>query len=110
MQYQPNRKFDDVAHMNEMLIKYWNETVPPEATVIHHGDFAFASKNNIRKFRERLNGRIILILGNHDHYGEVVDIFGKENVRDVMFYTVEDQEIYSIHYPMASWKHAEEGS
>jgi calcineurin-like phosphoesterase family protein len=108
--YQPNRKFDDIEHMNEMLIKYWNETVPPEATVIHHGDFAFASKSNIRKYRERLNGRIIITMGNHDHYSELIDIFGRENIHSAMFYNVGDQEIYSGHYPMASWKNAEEGS
>ncbi len=35
------RPFSSAQEMNEMLIKYWNETVEPSDTVYHVGDFAF---------------------------------------------------------------------
>jgi calcineurin-like phosphoesterase family protein len=108
--YQPNRKYSDIDEMNEALIRNWNETVPEGATVIHHGDFAFASKAKIKEYRERLNGRIILILGNHDYYSEVVGAFGEDNIFDSKIYRVGSQLIHSCHFPMASWSDAEDGS
>ena len=108
LRYQANRKFDTVEDMNEALISNWNEVVPVGATVIHAGDFAFASKNRIREFRERLNGKIILLKGNHDHFKDVEGIF--EVVKSDLTFMVGDQKIHAMHYPMASWEDAEEGS
>jgi len=110
LEYQPNRKYADVDEMNEAIIRNWNALVPVAGVVVHHGDFAFASKAKIREYRERLNGRIILILGNHDHYSEVAEIFGRENVFDSKIYRVGSQLIHSCHFPMASWIDAEDGS
>lgn len=61
-----NRPFNSVEEMNEELIKRWNAVVGPEDTVIHCGDFIMGSINNIDKILPRLNGYIILIVGNHD--------------------------------------------
>jgi len=110
LRYQPNRKYSDINEMNEALIRNWNSIVPECATVIHHGDFAFASKTKIKEYRERLNGRIIITLGNHDHYSELVDAFGRENIFDSKVYRVGSQLIHSCHFPMASWIDAEDGS
>ena len=52
--------------MNEFMIKQWNDTVNDGDVVIHLGDFYLGSKPERIKFRERLNGTIILILGSHD--------------------------------------------
>lgn len=51
--------------MNEMLVKYWNETVKPEDMVYYLGDFSM-SFNTARQYVRHLNGRKILITGNHD--------------------------------------------
>jgi calcineurin-like phosphoesterase family protein len=110
LRYQPNRVYSDVNEMNEAIINNWNSLVPVDGVVIHHGDFAFASKSKIREYRNRLNGRIILILGNHDYYSEVVDAFGRENIFDSKIYRVGNRLIHSCHFPMASWKDAEDGS
>lgn len=48
---------------NEMLIDKWNNVVSANDTVFCLGDFAFG---NIHKFTSCLNGRKILLLGNHD--------------------------------------------
>lgn len=58
--------YDEVNYMNEDMIKRWNSVVDPDDIVYHLGDFAFGSKEVIRNIVSRLNGRIRLILGNHD--------------------------------------------
>ncbi len=61
-----NRPFDTVEQMNEMLIKYWNDTVGPEDTVYVLGDFSLAHRP-VETILPRLNGIKHLIAGNHDH-------------------------------------------
>jgi calcineurin-like phosphoesterase family protein len=61
-----NRPFSSVEEMDAEMIRRWNEVVTSSDTVIHLGDFAITGKDKTREYRSRLNGRIILILGNHD--------------------------------------------
>ena len=64
-----SRPFKDVNHMNQLLITRWNETVPENGHVYHLGDFAFHnSVEQLEALRSRLNGKITLILGNHDNF------------------------------------------
>ena len=66
-----NRPFDSVEDMNEFIIKQWNSVVSKDDTVYHLGDFALQSdKDVITDLVKRLNGNIILILGNHDRWGK----------------------------------------
>lgn len=61
------RPFTDVDHMNEMMVKYWNETVGPDDTVYYLGDFSLAHRA-VTVLLPRLNGEIHLkAAGNHDH-------------------------------------------
>lgn len=52
--------------MDEKLIEAWNAVVTPQDTVVHLGDFAFGNESQIHDIAKRLNGRIVLVLGNHD--------------------------------------------
>ncbi len=61
-----NRPFNTVEDMNEELIKRWNETVAPDDLVYHLGDFGLGRAELLSKVRHRLNGRVFLVLGNHD--------------------------------------------
>lgn len=61
-----NRPFKDVAEMNETLIRNWNETVPEDGIVFHLGDFCLGGSQYWNDILYRLNGKIYLILGNHD--------------------------------------------
>lgn len=66
-----NRPFKDRDEMNEALIQRWNEKVGNTDLVLHLGDFSFGNKSRIKNIVARLNGRIWLLLGNHDreqHY------------------------------------------
>jgi calcineurin-like phosphoesterase family protein len=58
-----NRPFKSIEHMNEVLIKKWNNKVKLTDTVFHLGDFSF---KGFTEFKQKLNGNIILIQGNHD--------------------------------------------
>ena len=62
-----NRPFRDADHMNEMLILNWNLAVREEDLVYVLGDFCLSRKlETISSLLKRLNGRKVLIMGNHD--------------------------------------------
>lgn len=61
------RGFDGrLGEMDETLIRRWNEVVDPEETVLHLGDFALGTRAETVPVADRLNGRILLMPGNHD--------------------------------------------
>ena len=61
------RPFRDVSHMDLSLIWNWNETVQNEDLVYVLGDFTLSRRTDIiSHLLQRLNGRKILVMGNHD--------------------------------------------
>jgi calcineurin-like phosphoesterase family protein len=52
-----------LAAHDQALVDNWNHIVSKQDRVIIVGDFAF---NNHRQYAQRLNGRKILVIGNHD--------------------------------------------
>lgn len=60
------RPFASVEEMNDTMIERWNVVVGPGDTVYHLGDFAMGPKALWRSYRERLNGRVVFVMGNHD--------------------------------------------
>lgn len=62
-----NRPFDTVEEMNEKLIQNWNDTVRDDDRVFFLGDFALGDKKKTIAWSQRLNGRKVMIYGNHDH-------------------------------------------
>lgn len=63
-----NRPFSSVEEMNRVLINNWNSVVSNDDIVWHLGDFAMGSKEEITNLVNQLNGRINLIMGNHDNH------------------------------------------
>ena len=62
-----NRPFRDVREMDTKLIELWNSTVAAEDIVYMLGDFTLSrNKGIITNLVSKLNGRKILIMGNHD--------------------------------------------
>lgn len=61
-----DRPYDNVNEMNEDLIKRWNGAVGPSDLVYYLGDFSM-TLGAVERITPRLNGRKILIAGNHDH-------------------------------------------
>ena len=63
-----NRPYVDAVEMNEDMIAKWNAVVGKDDIVWHLGDFCFGCKERIKEIVPRLNGRINLVLGNHDRH------------------------------------------
>ena len=61
-----NRPFLSIEEMNDTLIYNWNKIVKNNDRVFMLGDFALCGKDKIIEIGQKLNGRKILILGNHD--------------------------------------------
>ena len=95
-----NRPFKDVETMNETIISNWNNTVGQDDIVFHLGDFCLGGSAEWTRILNRLNGRIYLIMGNHDLKNirqGYIDRF--EHVAMQMHITVGKQKIYLNHYP-----------
>lgn len=60
------RPFADIDIMDKEIIKNWNSVVTPKDTVFHLGDVSFRNKQQTTEIIHKLNGRKILICGNHD--------------------------------------------
>lgn len=62
-----NRPFRDVREMDNSLIEMWNSIVGDDDLVYMLGDFTLSrNKEIIANLVSKLNGRKILIMGNHD--------------------------------------------
>ena len=85
---------------NEDLIDNWNKMVPKKARTIILGDFAWKDH---KKFIQALNGKKILVTGNHDkmnqdalrHFTEVHEMGCRKRI--------EGQDVTFCHYAMRSW-------
>lgn len=60
-----NRPFQNIEEMDREIIARHNSVVKPEDTVYNLGDFAFSEKRVVEVLQQ-LNGKQILIPGNHD--------------------------------------------
>lgn len=63
-----NRPFHSVEEMDDVLIKNWNAVVTNQDTIIHLGDFSLGKKERCVEILQKLNGKKILIKGNHDNW------------------------------------------
>lgn len=59
------RGFNSVEEMNEIIVQKWNSTVSAEDDVYILGDVILGDPSNIECVK-RLNGKLHIVLGNHD--------------------------------------------
>lgn len=78
-----SRPYHDVNEMDEKLIEIWNSYVKDDDLVFHLGDLFFGNKDKQFEISQRLKGRKILILGNHDK-------LTKKRYMDLGFYPFKD--------------------
>lgn len=93
------RGFPDSKSMDAALTDIWNETIAPEDTVYHLGDFAW--KNPV-SYLKNLNGKITLVKGNHDK-GQLAHLRKLITVTDYMELKVNKQKYILCHFPLYSW-------
>lgn len=95
-----NRPFTDVEMMNETIISNWNGTVGQDDVVFHLGDFCLGGSAEWTKMLDRLNGKIYLIMGNHDLKNMRQGYVSRfESVAMQMCIEVGKQKIYLNHCP-----------
>jgi calcineurin-like phosphoesterase family protein len=96
-----NRPFQSAEEMDEVIVSNWNKVVNSSDTVYHLGDFAFRDP---KLYRERLNGHIVLIRGNHDFKRLNKSNFSLfESVHDLLSIKIENMSIMLCHYAMRVW-------
>lgn len=98
-----NRSWANINDHDAALMENWNACVQPKDTVYHLGDFALCAQGYTKGILQRLNGRKVLIRGNHDKpiKGHLESYF--EAIYDYKKILHEKQHIVLFHYPIASW-------
>ena len=96
------RYFGNVEEMNTHLIKKWNETVSPDDTVYHLGDFSYTLQG--LDVAHKLNGRKHLIIGNYDEKHGVEKLTPYfDSVNHSLDITIQDEDdqldVHLVHYP-----------
>ncbi len=108
-----NRPFSSTEEMNEVLIKNWNDTVKPEDTVYHLGDFCFARDIYAHsKILSSLNGTKHLVYGNHDKSLRTVHEFTRHfaSLSDILEIRHHNTKIVLCHFSMRVWDKSHHGS
>ena len=104
------RPFASVPAMNEALVARWNETVGPEDTVWHLGDFAIRQPAiAVAEWLSRLHGVKHLVTGNNDP-PETTGQPAWASVQPYVEMTLDGVFLVLCHYPFRSWRRMNKGS
>ena len=100
-----NRPFDGVEEMNEALIANWNRVVGPEDLTYILGDFCVGTPERWAAHLRRLNGRKVLLTGNHDDPA-AVEACGScfEAVAPYLEGSDGARHVELCHYPMPAFR------
>lgn len=105
-----NRPYKTVEDMNKSLIDNWNDVVGPNDIVYHLGDFCLGRIDEFDSYFNKLNGKIILIEGNHDrNASRHKDRFYEYHVGYIEV-NVDGWPIVLSHYAMKVWNNSHNGS
>lgn len=94
------RPFKSIEEHDKALVDNWNSVVGSKDIVFHLGDFAFGDRKFVSKIVSQLNGKIWLILGNHDYKNiskSMDELFWK--VSNQTLIQINGQQILLNHYP-----------
>ena len=106
------RPYKDVDHMNSEMIREFNLKVGPNDLTYFLGDIAFCQAQKAAGFMRALNGRKILIQGNHDSK-TVKDISFRscfEEIHQYLEINYAGSKICMFHYPISEWNQCHRGS
>ena len=99
------RPYSSIDEMDEAIIRDWNRVVTPRDLTYLLGDISFREPSRTAKIFSRLNGKKILIAGNHDEKHLKHKIFRDcfEEIHNYLELRVNKQKIVLFHYPIAEW-------
>ena len=96
-----SRDFTDVKDMEEYLIKAYNNVVGEDDQVIWVGDCFFTSAGVAADIMDKLNGKKILVRGNHDGTPARMRRIGFDFVCEEMVLKLAGHRVRISHYPFA---------
>lgn len=97
--------FASLDDMHKDMIQVWNSFVKPEDTVFNLGDLAFQTgsmKGEIGAILHAMNGRHILIRGNHDERKKIANFSKIEIMHDNLIHNIQGQDFLLSHFPFES--------
>lgn len=104
-----DRPYESKEEMNNTLIENWNNVVPEDGIVVHCGDFALTEGKSFKdyeKIAKKLNGRIILIRGNHDRVPVIIEDNPDSKfiaVVDMAKLTINNSSFIASHFPLLAY-------
>lgn len=102
-----NRPYQSTPDMDEILISNWNNRVRNSDIVYVLGDFAW--KHIHEPYLKKLNGRKILIRGNHDESYQY-EHASWHAIYDLHELYLNKHSLVLCHYAMRTWKGRNRGS
>jgi calcineurin-like phosphoesterase family protein len=98
--------------MNENIITEWNSEVSPNDLTYILGDVSFSKAAKTVSHLQRLNGRKILIVGNHDEHllkdSAFISCF--QSIYQYLEIKYDGHRIVMFHFPIYAWHQAHRGS
>ena len=105
-----NRPFQSIKEHDESLIENWNSVVKEGDDVYHIGDvFYRAGKEGVKNICEKLNGKIHLIKGNHEHESQKYAKQRFSSIQNYLEIKHSGHEICMFHYPILEWNKCHRG-
>ena len=103
---------NDVDYMNQAMVQEWNDLIEPEDLVYILGDVAFLPAPKAIEYMRRLNGRKILVQGNHDR--KLLQDAGFrgcfEEIHHYLDINYNGTKCVMLHYPIAEWDQMHRGA
>lgn len=94
------RPFRDLEHMHSELIGRWNMAVEPEDTVYCLGDMFFCEPSEACAVLDKLNGKKILVRGEHDTVDDLDLMRRFDMVTDYLEIDDAGRNVVLCHYPI----------
>lgn len=108
-----DRPYKNVDEMNDSIIDNWNAKIGKKDTVYILGDVSFKGLKDTQHLLDQLNGKKVLIIGNHDnpsiisYFDEKYDMLGLDVMDDEEGMLV---HCHLCHYPLEQWNKMAHGS
>lgn len=108
------RPFSSVEEMDETMIERWNSVVKNRGDLVYIlGDFSFHKADETLKILKRLNGKKVLICGNHDARiikDDAIKKYFDKNMHDYFELKLDNKFYILQHYPLITWNRCRYGA
>lgn len=110
-----SRPFASIAEMDAEIVARWNSVVKNEDVTYILGDVSWRSDSETAELLKQLNGKKILIVGNHDDIRNIGEKSQKEFAEiHFGYWEIFDKELHKkvilSHYPIHFWNGQRKGA